>query len=137
MDKFAYEQDFLISIGADKAPILKALVAKQKPKTIVELGGYLGYSAILFAESMRLVSSKRDEKFQLWSLEFDPKFAAIATKIVALAGLSDMVTVVTGPSLESLRKLVAEKRLKHIALLFLDHVEDLYKQDLKLSLIHI
>lgn len=42
----------MISIGAHKAGIMADLIAKEKPATVVELGGYLGYSAILFADAM-------------------------------------------------------------------------------------
>ncbi len=53
MDEFAYQHDFLINIGEHKGKIVTDLIAKVKPKVLVELGGYVGYSAILFADQMR------------------------------------------------------------------------------------
>jgi catechol O-methyltransferase len=59
------------------------------------------------------------------------EFAAIARKLIEIAGLSDIVTVVVGPADDSLRKLVKDGRLKSTDLLFLDHVEELYVTDFK------
>ncbi|KAF2792487.1 S-adenosyl-L-methionine-dependent methyltransferase [Melanomma pulvis-pyrius CBS 109.77] len=130
IDGFAYQQEFLINIGSNKGRIVSDLVAERKPKVLVELGGYIGYSAILFADQMRR-NAATDSPPHLWSLEFEPRFAAIATELINIAGLSDIVTVVTGPAEESLRGFKTDGRLDHIDFLFLDHVETLYTQDLK------
>lgn len=53
IDDFSFSKDFLISVGPQKAGVLSNLVAEQKPRVVVELGGYLGYSAILFANAMK------------------------------------------------------------------------------------
>jgi catechol O-methyltransferase len=95
---------------------------------IVELGGYLGYSAILFADVLRNIFPEGDD-FHVWSMEFEPRFAAIAEKLIEIAGLSKHVSVVVGPADESLQRLLASRELTNIDLLFLDHVEKLYKQD--------
>lgn len=42
MDEFAAKEDFLISIGPDKAAIMVGLIQKHRPKVLVELGGYVG-----------------------------------------------------------------------------------------------
>ncbi|KAL7950374.1 S-adenosyl-L-methionine-dependent methyltransferase [Trichoderma barbatum] len=130
MDEFSAKHDFLISIGAHKAQILSDLVAEEKPQTLVELGGYLGYSAILFADAMRR-NSKPDQQLRVWSLEMSSEFSAIARELVMLAGLSDIVKVVTGPAEELLRKLHKEGTLSNVDFLFLDHVEHLYLPDFK------
>lgn len=130
MDEFACQQDFLINIGSDKGYTVTKILSEEKPKVFVELGGYVGYSAIMFAEQMRR-NADAAKTVRLWSLEFDPKFATIASEFIAIAGLSDIVTVVTGAADESLRKLNSDGKLDHIDFLFLDHVEDLYVQDFK------
>lgn len=43
MDEFAAKEDFLISIGPDKAAKMVDLIQKHQPKVVVELGGYVGY----------------------------------------------------------------------------------------------
>ncbi|KAK5173862.1 uncharacterized protein LTR77_002543 [Saxophila tyrrhenica] len=133
MDEYAYQQDFLINIGEGKGRILSDLIAKQKPKVLVELGGYVGYSAIHFAGQM-LKAANNPSEVHLWSLEFDANFAAIASELIALAGLKDIVTVVVGSADETLRKLKSERKLSSIDFFFLDHVEDLYEQDFKVAM---
>ena len=130
IDGFANNEDFLISVGTDKAEILRNLIRDDPPGVLVEFGGYLGYSAVLFADEIRR-ALPTGAAFRVWSLEFDPLFASIAMNLIDLAGLSDHVKVVTGPAVASLRRLVSEGALDHIDVLFLDHVESLYEPDLR------
>jgi catechol O-methyltransferase len=123
----------LISIGGHKAKILSDLIPKEKPSVVVELGGYLGYSAILFADAMRSNASS-ETKLQVWSLEMSPEFAGIAEKLIKIAGLSDLVTVVVGPAEKSLRKLKEEGEITSVDMLFLDHAEELYVSDFKVCI---
>jgi catechol O-methyltransferase len=95
MDEFSAKREFLISIGGHKASILSNIVEKEAAKTIVELGGYLGYSANLFADVVRRRSNSSEE-IRVWSLELNSEFASIAREMIDLAGLSDVVTVVVG-----------------------------------------
>ena len=133
MDEFAYQQDILINIGSDKGRIVTNLLVEKKTKVIVELGGYVGYSAILCADTMRKVRPDGPDS-HVWSLEFEPRFANIAKELIALVGLEELVTVVTGPADESMRKLKTQGKLDRIDFLFLDHIEDLYEQDLKVAM---
>lgn len=93
MEEFAIQHDFLINIGSDKASKVADLIAHKQPQIFVELGGYLGYSAILFADQMRR-SHPPDKKLQYWSIDLNPLFASITMNLVDLAGLSDIVKVV-------------------------------------------
>ncbi|KAK4541046.1 hypothetical protein LTR36_008415 [Oleoguttula mirabilis] len=131
MDTFAAEEDFLISIGSDKARIMQDLLAEESPSVVVELGGYLGYSAIMFGDYLQNQRNVKRPRAHVWSLEFEPDFAAIMREIIAIAGLSDIVTFVTGPANESLRELKSSGEVEKVDFLFMDHVEDLYEQDLK------
>lgn len=128
IDEFAAREDFLINIGSDKATKLCNIIAQEQPSVFVELGGYIGYSAICFGHAMRQ-TSKPGQDVKLLSLEFDPAIADIARNLINLAGLSDIVTVVLGSAADSLRRLHSEGVLSHVDLLFLDHVEDLYLPD--------
>ena len=49
-----------------------------------------------------------------------------------LAGLSDIVKVIVGPSDASIKRLHSAGDLKHIDLMFLDHYKPAYTSDLKL-----
>ncbi|KAJ6104455.1 S-adenosyl-L-methionine-dependent methyltransferase [Penicillium sp. IBT 18751x] len=117
MDEFAAKQDFLINIGSDKGEKVRQMIEQEKPTVLVEFGGYVGYSAIFFADAMRRAAGSTDG-IRLWSLEFDPLIASIAMNLIDLAGLSDIVKVVVGPAADSL------ERLKKGG-------EELYVQDLK------
>ncbi|KAM0255485.1 hypothetical protein ACHAQJ_005712 [Trichoderma viride] len=130
MDEFSATHEFLISIGGHKSNVMSDLITEEKPQTLVELGGYLGYSAILFADIMRR-NSKPESQPRVLSLEMSAEFSAIARELIQLAGLSDIITVVTGPAEESLRKLHKEGTLSSVDFLFLDHVEELYTPDFK------
>jgi hypothetical protein len=46
MDEFAAKEDFLISIGPDKAATMVGLIQKHRPKVLVELGAYVGYFTV-------------------------------------------------------------------------------------------
>jgi catechol O-methyltransferase len=130
IDEFSAQTDFLINIGEDKGKIVADIIAQEKPRVFVELGGYIGYSAIFFADAMR-EAYPANEKLEYWSLEFESEFAAIASKLVDLAGLGDIVKVVVGSADASLKKLKEEGKVEKVDFLFLDHVEALYEQDLK------
>lgn len=80
---------------------------------------------------MRKAALSGGNKLQVWSLEMSPEFAAIAEKLIDIAGLSDLVTVVVGPAEESLRKLKKDGKLTAVDMLFLDHAEELYVSDFK------
>ncbi|KAF4967998.1 hypothetical protein FSARC_4559 [Fusarium sarcochroum] len=134
MDEFAAQHDFLINIGPDKAEKISSLISDIKPKTIVELGGYVGYSALFLGNALKNANKDSPDAANnvvYWSLEADPVFAGITMNLVDLAGLGDVVKVVTGKAADSLTRLKEEGKLEKLDMLFLDHIEDLYVADLK------
>ncbi|KAK6606383.1 catechol o-methyltransferase [Botrytis cinerea] len=130
IDEFSLREDFLISVGPNKADILRDLIMREKPRMLVELGGYLGYSAVLFADAM-VKAHGGDEGLKIYSLELDPICAAIARQIAQIAGLDHIIEVVEGTAASSITNLVKENKITSVVFLFLDHVEDLYEQDFK------
>jgi catechol O-methyltransferase len=129
IDEFSATEQFLISIGGHKSKVISSVVEREKPNVIVELGGYMGYSAILFAETMR----NTGQPFHVWSLELEPFFASIAEKLIDIAGLSEYISVVVGTAEEALTRLHREGDLTKVDFLFLDHVEKLYKHDFEVA----
>ncbi|KAL8759209.1 MAG: hypothetical protein Q9184_003703, partial [Pyrenodesmia sp. 2 TL-2023] len=127
IDEYGRTKKYLMNVGDDKGRIVANLVAEVKPQVMVELGGYVGYSALLFGDAVRKAGGKR-----YYSLERNPEFAAVIMSLVDLAGLSDIVKVVVGSSAESIKRLYAQGKLKHIDLMFLDHWKPAYTPDLKL-----
>lgn len=62
-----------MNIGATKGAFVTNLIAKNKPSVMIELGGYVGYSAILFGDVIRANGGK-----QFLSIEKNPEVAAVA-----------------------------------------------------------
>ena len=116
-----------MNVGDDKGKIVCDLIREHKPQVMVELGGYIGYSALVFGDALRSVGGKR-----YFSLERNPEFAAVIMSLVDLAGLSEIVKVIIGSSAESIKRLHAQGSLQHIDLIFLDHYKPAYTTDLKL-----
>ncbi|EME85166.1 uncharacterized protein MYCFIDRAFT_187864 [Pseudocercospora fijiensis CIRAD86] len=114
IDEFGRTRKYLMNVGEFKG-------------RTVELGGYVGYSAILFAEALRKVGGQK-----YYSLERNPEFAAVLLALVDLAGLSDIVKVEVGSSDASIQRLHSSGHLQHIDMLFLDHWKPAYVTDLKL-----
>ncbi|GAB7359250.1 hypothetical protein MBLNU230_g5907t1 [Neophaeotheca triangularis] len=127
IDEYARTKKYLMNVGEDKGKIVCDLIAEVKPQTMVELGGYVGYSCILFADAVRKAGGK-----QYFCLERNPEFGAVIASLVNLAGLSDIVQVEIGSSDASIKRLHSSGTLKHIGLMFLDHYKPAYKTDLKL-----
>lgn len=127
IDDFARTSKYLMNVGEDKGKIVTDLIREKQPQTMVELGGYIGYSCILFGAAVREAGGKR-----YWSLERNPEFAAVASSLADLAGLSEVVKVVVGPSDQSIRRLHAAGDIERIDMMFLDHYKPAYTTDLKL-----
>lgn len=114
-----------MTLERNKGQYIAQLIADYKPSSIIELGGYVGYSAIFFGEIMRSHGGK------FISVEHNPELAAIASQLVDLAGLRDIVQVVIGSSQESLLEIISEqKTIQSIDFLFMDHWKKLYLPDL-------
>ncbi|PVH75983.1 S-adenosyl-L-methionine-dependent methyltransferase [Cadophora sp. DSE1049] len=127
IDEFARTKRYLMNVGEDKGKILTEIIQSTKPNVMVELGGYCGYSTILFADAMRGVGGKK-----YFCLERSPKFAHNIEVLVELAGLSGIIDVVVGPSNESIKSLHSSGKLDKIDMMFLDHYKPAYTTDLKL-----
>ena len=127
IDKYARTKKYLMNVGVDKGKYVTELIAQLKPKVMVELGGYVAYSAVLFGDAQRKAGGQK-----FICLEKSPEFAAVILALVDLAGLRDFVQVIVGSSDKSLLRLHKEGVLDQIDLLFLDHYKPLYLKDLKL-----
>lgn len=127
IDEFARTKKYLMNVGEDKGKIVSDLISQVKPQVMVELGGYIGYSCILFGNAVREAGGSR-----YFSLERNPEFAAVIASLADLAGLSDTIKVVVGSSDASIRRLHSTGALKRIDLMFLDHYKPAYTTDLKL-----
>jgi catechol O-methyltransferase len=126
IDEFGRTKKYLMNVGEDKGKIVTDLIRETKPRIMIELGGYCGYSTILFGAVAREAGG---EKY--YSLERSSKFAKNIETLVELAGLKDFVEVLVGPSNEGIKKLHS-RGLEMIDMMFLDHYKPAYTSDLKL-----
>ncbi|KAJ3317712.1 hypothetical protein HDU76_001077 [Blyttiomyces sp. JEL0837] len=121
MDDFGYNQQWHMSVGDVKAEICKKAIKEADPKLMVELGLYVGYSAICFA-SLLSPGSK------YISFEVNPEFAKIASTLIEFAGLADRHSVILGPFHEKWEELQGKK----VDLFFIDHIKSRYLEDFKI-----
>ena len=126
IDEFGCTQDFLMNVGQEKGRIVTEIITQQKPKTFLEIGGYVGFSAILFGNAFRKAGGQK-----YLSLELSPTFASVARELIALAGLDQTVEIIEGPCRDSLRKL-QQQGAGQFDLIFIDHAKVLYFNELKL-----
>jgi len=105
---------------------LDQAIRAKSPKLTMEIGTYCGYSAVRLG---RLLPPGA----KLVSIETDPLFAAIATKVVEHAGLSESVKVLIGSVEERLPSVVSKYSADgKIDALLLDHEVGKYESDLRL-----
>ncbi|KAF7947573.1 hypothetical protein EAE96_008657 [Botrytis aclada] len=126
IDEYGRTKRYLMNVGEDKGAIVTKIISERKPHIMVELGGYCGYSTILFGSAVRAAGGAK-----YYSLERSPKFAKVITALVEFAGLEEFVEVIVGPSNKGIQTLHS-RGLKTIDMMFLDHYKPAYTADLKL-----
>jgi catechol O-methyltransferase len=89
IDDFCYRQSFMMNVGDEKGEILDRAVRRARPRRLLELGTYCGYSALRMARVM-------DPGAKLFSVEFSAANADVARRIWQHAGAADRLTVVVG-----------------------------------------
>ncbi|MFE6946152.1 O-methyltransferase [Streptomyces chartreusis] len=90
-----------ISVTATQGKLLQLLAQIQGARNILEIGTLGGYSTIWMARALPADG-------RLISLEYSAKYAEVASRNIARAGLDRVVEVRVGPALESLPKLADE-----------------------------
>ena len=129
LDRFAYRHKFLINVGDEKGAILDAAVERVAPRRVLELGAYVGYSALRMAR--RLPAGG-----QVFSVELNPSNATIARQVIEHAGAADRITIVVGSigdggqtvqTLEETHGFTAGS----LDFAFIDHAKDAYLPDLQ------
>ena len=119
MDNFAKNKRFLMNIGNEKGLLLTSELKKLGSDiSILELGCFCGYSAILMAKNL-------NELGKVVSLEINKTYAKNALEIIKYSGLKDKIIIIEGSS----EKLIGTLRYRFDFVL-LDHWKNLYKRDL-------
>mmetsp|Transcript_86958 Transcript_86958/g.140994 ORF Transcript_86958/g.140994 Transcript_86958/m.140994 type:complete len:184 (-) Transcript_86958:306-857(-) len=114
----------MYKLGDEKGEILEKEIAKMDapPKNALELGTFLGYSALRTAR--RLAPGG-----MLHCIEFNPDHAQVASQVIKYAGLADRVQIIVGDSSKVL--LQVGKSIGPVDYVLLDHRKNLYLPDLQ------
>ena len=121
IDNFVLESgQFLMNVGPEKGEILRYHLLKSKPNNVIELGTFIGYSAVL-------ISSTIGEKSKLTSIDSDSHSIEIAKELINFAGLDDKVNLIHG----SAEEIIPELNF-NADFVFIDHTKKKYLSDLKL-----
>ena len=121
IDNFVLESgQFLMNVGPEKGEILRDQLIKSKPNNVIELGTFIGYSAVL-------ISSTIGEKSKLTSIDSDSHSIEIAKELINFAGLDDKVNLMHG----SAEEIIPELNF-NADFVFIDHAKKKYLSDLKL-----
>lgn len=148
IDKFCYEQHWMMHAGDKKLPIIGSAVKQalngrtQVPLTAVEFGSYCGYSAIFIASLLNSLFGD-----MLYCVESNIDCVKWTERMVSFAGLSDRVKVINQPANNcnewkqqiSLHRSSGNDRTVHdsnifIDILFIDHDKASYLNDLQATL---
>ncbi|WP_079194341.1 O-methyltransferase [Streptomyces sp. CB02923] len=109
---------FMLDVGPDVGQLLNTLVRATAARTVVEVGGSVGYSTLWLAEAVRATGGR------LYSIEVDPGKQAEQRDNVAEAGLADVVELTTLEAPALVPTLTGP-----VDLVLLDHWKELYVRD--------
>lgn len=84
--------DLPLALQRNKLDLSLKILTKQfpAPKFLVELGGYIGYSAVAWGIFLKELNSNDAAGIEVYSVESDAKFVPIIKAIVELAGLATL-----------------------------------------------
>ncbi|XP_070931327.1 transmembrane O-methyltransferase isoform X1 [Macaca nemestrina] len=130
LDHWSSHCEYLSHMGPVKGQILMRLVEEKAPACVLELGTYCGYSTLLIAQAL-------PPGGRLLTVERDPRTAAVAEKLIRLAGFDEhMVELIVGSSEEVIPCLRTQYQLSRADLVLLIHRPRCYLRDLQLLEAH-
>ncbi|KAI8485513.1 hypothetical protein Bbelb_367070 [Branchiostoma belcheri] len=125
IDKFGWEREFAMNVGDVKGVILDRFVKETAPQTMLELGTYMGYSAI---RTVRLLP----ETARFITVEFNQENAAVAKEMIAFAGLQNRIIQIVSDCADVIPQLKTKYGVETLDMVFIDHWKDVYLRDIKL-----
>uniref|UniRef100_A0A8B9MMI5 catechol O-methyltransferase n=1 Tax=Accipiter nisus TaxID=211598 RepID=A0A8B9MMI5_9AVES len=87
-DQWCYHCEHLSSVGPVKGRIVERLLYERAPRRVLELGTYCGYGTVLLAQGL-------PPGARLYTVEVDPRHAAVAEKVIRLAGFDEQTVSAT------------------------------------------
>ncbi|XP_066436042.1 catechol O-methyltransferase A-like isoform X1 [Eleutherodactylus coqui] len=125
IDAYCSKVEWAMNVGDEKGAILDAVVLETRPRYVLELGTYCGYSTLriahLLAPGARLIT-----------LEMNPHYAQVAIEMFRHAGLDAQVELLVGSSSALIPQLRKKLDIEKFDLVFIDHWKVSYLPDTKL-----
>lgn len=126
----------LMTIGKYKGKLIVEQMCKIEPNIMIELGCYVGYSAILFGNELKKYNEKGTVHSKYYSFEVNEEFAKFAWQLIDLAGLADCVEIIVGKAGHTLPEFEARLSRENdkytpVDFIFIDHWKDMYVPDLR------
>ena len=115
-----------INVAPNQGKFLQLLARIRGARRILEIGTLGRYSSIWLARGLQPGGS-------MVTLEANPDYAAVATRNIAFAGLSETVSVIVGPAVNTLAHLIDDKA-EPFDMVFIDADKKTYPDYLQLSL---
>ena len=92
------KKEFLPIVGPRRGQILVEAIRKNKPKRVLEIGTFIGYSAILMAQEL-------ETSAHIITIEIDTSEAESARENIRKAKVRPTIDVITGDAVEVIPKL--------------------------------
>uniref|UniRef100_UPI00398F48FC transmembrane O-methyltransferase homolog n=1 Tax=Pristiophorus japonicus TaxID=55135 RepID=UPI00398F48FC len=125
-DTWCYHSEYLSNMGPEKGKILERLIYENVPLTVLELGTYCGYSTLRMARTLPVNA-------RLYTVEMDESNAAVAEKIIRLAGFDeDTVEQIISPSDEVIPQFRERFEVDKFDFVFMNQWKRCYLRDLQL-----
>ncbi|XP_031750778.1 catechol O-methyltransferase A isoform X2 [Xenopus tropicalis] len=125
VDSYCANVEWAMNVGDKKGQILDAVVLAVRPRWVLELGTYCGYSTMRIA---RLLPPGA----RLVTLEMNQHYAQVAKQILGHAGLDTQVDLLVGASSALIPQLKKKFEMETFDLIFIDHWKASYLPDARL-----
>lgn len=127
VEEFAESRSLWLKITAwEKATVVHEVARLARPKLVLEIGAYVGYSA------MNLARAVRPHGGRVVSIEVDPIHVTIVRNMVEYAGMSDSVDVWTGYCYDVIPHLLDTYGPQSFGMVFMDQKGTRFHTDLEL-----
>ncbi|XP_022082651.1 catechol O-methyltransferase-like [Acanthaster planci] len=124
LDVYYTDHDVILSVAPEKRLKIEEVVRKAAPKVCLEMGCYVGVSAMAVARHIPLEG-------RLITTELYTKTAKVAREMIRFAGLEQVITVVNKRADDVIKVLRSEYSVDKLDLVVLDHSKWSYLPDLK------
>ena len=121
-----YARENFVPILQDKSlELIETILEIKKPKSILEIGTAIGYSALNFSRHL-------DEGGKIYTVELNSETAKIAENNIKSMGMGDVICVIVGDGEQEMEKLAESK--EKFDVVFIDAAKGQYVKYLHLAL---